>query len=387
MSRKMMLIIFTLVSISALLLSLVFAGATVAYRVNYKGKTIATVLNTAQFENAAVLVARSVNLSESKTHEIVEWPVFTSTLVLAGEINSSDEVAEAIIENTDEIVRATALSVNGEIVACTADDGIYALLEQSRNRFNTIAEGVVSYFADEVTLTESYHLSEELTDMADIKAIVEALPVVSTLTVSCDTAIPYKNITRENPNMQRGDSRVITKGVNGVMRKSEIITYNNGVETSRTVTDSTVVTPAVDRVVEMGTAKRVVSGQKTVAGLTFPLPSGAWQVSAYYGDGRNHQAVDLRAPAGTSIYAAMSGTVVSAGWDGNYGKAIVIDHGNGIKTRYAHEKDIFVKCGDTVSAGEVIGTVGKTGNATGNHLHFEIIVNGTRINPEASLGL
>ncbi len=382
-----MLALFALVSISALILSLLFAGATIAYRVNYRGKTIATVLNTAQFENAAVLVARSVNLSESKTQEIVEWPVFTSTLVLSDEINSSDEVAEAIIENTDEIIRATALSVNGEVVACTTDDAVYSILEQRRNRFNAVAEGAVSQFADEIILTENYHLTDEITDISEIKNIIDALPVITTLTVSYDTAIPYKNITVENSAMQRGDSRVITKGVNGILRKSEIITYNNGVEASRTTTESAVVSEPVDRVVEMGTAKRVVSGNKTVAGLTFPLPSGAWEVSAYYGDGRNHQAVDLRAPAGTSIYAAMSGTVVSAGWDGNYGKSIVIDHGNGIKTRYAHEQEIFVKRGDTVSAGEVIGTVGRTGNATGNHLHFEILVNGTRINPEASLGL
>lgn len=95
-----------------------------------------------------------------------------------------------------------------------------------------------------------------------------------------------------------------------------------------------------------------------------------------------HTGLDIAAPRGTKISAAASGTVVFAGTKGSFGKMIVISHGNGVQTYYAHCSSLLVSKGDTVKQGQAIAKVGKTGNATGNHLHFEVRVNGQSYNPQ-----
>lgn len=95
-----------------------------------------------------------------------------------------------------------------------------------------------------------------------------------------------------------------------------------------------------------------------------------------------HTGLDIAAPRGTKISAAASGTVVFAGTKGSFGKMVVISHGNGVQTYYAHCSSLLVSKGDTVKQGQAIAKVGKTGNATGNHLHFEVRVNGQSYNPQ-----
>lgn len=95
----------------------------------------------------------------------------------------------------------------------------------------------------------------------------------------------------------------------------------------------------------------------------------------------NHTGVDFAAYYGTKIKAFQSGKVIRASWNGGYGKCIDVQHSNGLVTRYAHCSSFNVSVGDTVKQGQVIGFVGSTGNSTGNHLHFEIIINGVYYNP------
>jgi murein DD-endopeptidase MepM/ murein hydrolase activator NlpD len=96
--------------------------------------------------------------------------------------------------------------------------------------------------------------------------------------------------------------------------------------------------------------------------------------------GRMHQGIDISAPAGTTIRAVAAGTVIYAGWMGGYGNLTVIDHGNGLATAYAHQSAIYVG-GGSVSQGTAIGAVGCTGSCTGNHLHFEVRINGNAVDP------
>ena len=100
------------------------------------------------------------------------------------------------------------------------------------------------------------------------------------------------------------------------------------------------------------------------------------------GQQKTHTGIDIASNQGTSIYAADGGTVTLASWNGGYGNCVMIDHGNGYVTLYGHMSSIAVSQGQAVSQGETIGYVGSTGKSTGPHLHFEVLKNGTRIDPE-----
>ena len=98
-----------------------------------------------------------------------------------------------------------------------------------------------------------------------------------------------------------------------------------------------------------------------------------------------HTGTDIACPQGTPIKAVASGTVTFAGWSGSYGQIIKISHGNGVETWYAHCSELYGTVGQQVNAGDVIAAVGSTGNSTGNHLHLEIRLNGSPLNPQRYL--
>lgn len=104
------------------------------------------------------------------------------------------------------------------------------------------------------------------------------------------------------------------------------------------------------------------------------------------GEGAFHSGIDLTAPIGTEVRATADGTVEAVGFSGNYGKRIIIDHGNGVETRYAHLSEFHVVPGQEVRRSEVIGLSGATGRVTGPHLHYEVRVAGTPVNPFKYLG-
>jgi LysM repeat protein len=119
---------------------------------------------------------------------------------------------------------------------------------------------------------------------------------------------------------------------------------------------------------------------KPVPGNMMNWPTEGHRITQYYS--WRHTAVDIANKTGTPIYAADAGVVEYAGWNsGGYGNEIVIDHGGGKKTRYAHLSKFFVAAGDKVEKGKNIAAMGSTGNSTGPHLHFEVIINGIKQNP------
>jgi murein DD-endopeptidase MepM/ murein hydrolase activator NlpD len=97
--------------------------------------------------------------------------------------------------------------------------------------------------------------------------------------------------------------------------------------------------------------------------------------------GRMHEGIDIGVGYGTPIHAAAAGTVIYCGWMEGYGNLVVIDHGGGLATAYGHQSSIAVGCGQTVAQGDVIGYVGCTGHCFGPHLHFEVRINGTPVDP------
>ncbi len=202
--------------------------------------------------------------------------------------------------------------------------------------------------------------------------------------------IPYGTTNVEDSRYYKGYQVTLSAGVNGKQEVTADVTYIDGEEVSENRIGAPVVLQEpVNARVMVGTMPILTylpSGENSSDSFMWPVKGG--KVSAglygYYG----HTGMDIAAPAGTEIRASKDGQVTYATnysiWP--YGKSVVISHGNGVITRYAHCSSVFVTYGQYVRQGDLIGLVGRTGNATGNHCHFEIRINGAIMNPANYIG-
>jgi len=131
-------------------------------------------------------------------------------------------------------------------------------------------------------------------------------------------------------------------------------------------------------------------GSSSASGFQWPVRGSVssgfgYRIHPIYGTRRLHTGLDISGGFGTPIAAAKGGTVIDARYRGGYGNAVVISHGGGITTLYAHQSTMNVSSGQQVSKGDIIGWVGSTGASTGPHLHFEVRVNGSPVNPRPYL--
>ena len=120
----------------------------------------------------------------------------------------------------------------------------------------------------------------------------------------------------------------------------------------------------------------------------WPVPYDVARISSVFGAPRGssrHKGVDLTAPKGTKVRTTADGRVSFAGRSGDFGRLVIVEHSGGYETRYAHLKSIEVKKGGKLKRGAILGTVGKSGNATGFHLHYEVRLQGTAVNPKSYL--
>ena len=158
-----------------------------------------------------------------------------------------------------------------------------------------------------------------------------------------------------------------------------VVTFENDKEVSTEIIKEEVTYQAVAKVVERGTKipptyiKPISGGRLT---SNFGRRSRPTKGASTY-----HKGIDWATPTGTAVYASCGGTVVKAGWGSGYGYVVYIDHPDGRQTRYGHLSKVLVSVGQTVSQGQKIALSGNTGVSTGPHVHFEILINGTQVNP------
>ncbi|KAA0546175.1 peptidoglycan DD-metalloendopeptidase family protein [Bacillus sp. BGMRC 2118] len=191
-------------------------------------------------------------------------------------------------------------------------------------------------------------------------------------------SISFSREVVENKEMFKGDKKVKQQGQNGEKLVNSLITKVNGQVSTHEVVSSEIVKQPVNEIIEKGT-KVIPSRGSGVLGW----PAVGGYISSEMGQrwGRLHKGIDIARPSNRSILAADNGTVVSAGYDGAYGNRIVINHNNGLKTTYSHLASLSVSAGQTVTKGQSIGVMGRTGSSTGIHLHFEVYYNGSLVNP------
>lgn len=193
-----------------------------------------------------------------------------------------------------------------------------------------------------------------------------------------DVVLDYAIEMKTNDTMYRGDSKVIQAGEEGLKKVTYQIIKENGVETEKKILNEEVLKEPVSKIIEKGTKVKPDRGSGS-----FIWPTNGGSITSGYGPrwGRKHEGIDIAGVSNRSIKAADNGRVVSAGWKGNYGNCVIIDHGNGYRTLYGHMSSISVAVGDVVEQGEKLGVMGSTGDSTGVHLHFEVLKNGVNRNP------
>ncbi len=157
---------------------------------------------------------------------------------------------------------------------------------------------------------------------------------------------------------------------------NDIVDRNKPVYTPKT----TITTKKAATTSTNATASANIANQASIQGGIWPTVSH--YISSYYGWrwGTIHSGTDIAGKSGDPIYAYKSGLVTFAGWGGDYGNLVKVDHGNGISTWYGHCSKLLVAAGTEVAQGQTIALMGTTGNSTGNHLHFEVRINGVHVN-------
>ena len=220
----------------------------------------------------------------------------------------------------------------------------------------------------------------------NVKEEVPFLSVKTVDTLTYDEAIECTVREVQDDSMYQGDSKVLDAGIPGVQTVTADVTYVNGKEQERNVTNTVVVQEATEKVIAVGTKAR----PSWMPNGYFIWPVNGRITSSFgyrsiFGTYSYHSGIDIAVPYGTSVKAADGGTVTWSGYKGSYGYLVIIDHGNGKQTYYGHNSSLVVSAGDKVYQGQVIAKAGSTGRSTGTHCHFEVKISGTSVNPRSYL--
>lgn len=253
-------------------------------------------------------------------------------------------------------------------------------------------------FARNPSLKENIYVGQKILLENDVNFV----QVQITKTETHTETIKYSTVKVNTDTLYIGDKKTVVKGQNGEQLVTELVTYVDGVRVSSKEVSRVTTKEAVDEKIQVGTKRNNYYGSSggnynfSYSGAKFCWPGvGATVISSRYGKRALngwHNGIDLCRPGGSMgapVVAAESGKVIYTGYQSMGGNVIMIDHGNGITTLYAHLKagSTRVKPGQYVSRGQQIAQIGATGYVTGAHLHFEVRVNGNRVNPAPYLGI
>jgi murein DD-endopeptidase MepM/ murein hydrolase activator NlpD len=190
--------------------------------------------------------------------------------------------------------------------------------------------------------------------------------------------VNYQKEVVEDAKMFKGDTKTQQTGKKGINGVIYVTSEQNGKIVKKEAVKTEVLQKPVKEIIVKGT--KVVPSR---GNGSFIWPTNGGYVSSQQGYrwSKMHKGIDIARPSNYTIKAADNGVVVSAGYDGGYGNKVIIDHQNGYRTVYAHLASISVSPGQTVAGGSKIGVMGRTGNSTGIHLHFEVYKNGRLLDP------
>lgn len=378
-------------------------GKVFAIRVMYGNSTVGYIENQQVYNDSKDII--SAMLSDEKEYsELLSEISFSMQRVEPAYLSNAHMISEAVLTNANRTYkRACGIYIDGEFL-CAIDNESDAV-----SVFNSLLEpyeknadsNTTVGFVEEIEYVQGYYPegSEDLWDSGELKEYLTSStsPVrVKVMKTSTRTeTLKYETIKKNTSTLYKGTKKTAQKGKNGKVQITELITYIDSKKAYTGVVSQVVTKKATDEIVLIGT-KSNSSASSYTPSRSFIWPTkGANAISSRFGyrsasiSGWSfHGGIDIvlgyGSSAGIPVIASASGTVVTAysGWSG-YGHTVVIDHGNGIKTRYAHmyPGSIAVRVGQKVYQGQQIGRIGSTGNSTGPHLHFEVLVGGNKVNP------
>lgn len=324
-----------------------------------EGQKVLDQLKEEATANLGDAVVKSVDFQEEVSLE--------ADNVKVSEIQSSNEILDEIKAGKEEV--KTHVVEEGESFWMIANNNDLSVDELQKLNSDIVPEKL--QIGQEISLTKLEPL----------------VSVVVTKEVTVEETIAHSTEYKDTSKLLKGESKVVTKGSDGKKKVTYEVKEANGATLEKEVVKEVVVAEPVTEVVNKGTGSIQISSRSASSysggngTLSWPLSNN--KITSPYGTRSRgfHSGIDLVAKTGTPVYASAGGKVVLSSWYYGYGNCIVVDHGNGLKTRYAHLSGFNVKVGDTVSRGQQIGRSGNTGNSTGPHLHFEVIVNGSTKNP------
>ncbi len=229
-------------------------------------------------------------------------------------------------------------------------------------------------------------LSEvEQGDKVSIRTEVNPVSIKMVETGKMKEIIEFETVKKDSDDYYKGDTYTKQEGIDGVQIFEGTLTKVGGEITKRDTKNIEVIKEKQDKIILIGTKER----PKTAPTGTYAMPIYTYTLTSNFGYrwGRLHSGIDMGASTGTPIYATDGGTVVRSGWYAGYGLCVDIDHENGRLSRYGHCSKLLVNVGDKVYQGQNICLVGNTGHSFGSHLHFEIRLNDTPVDPRPILGI
>lgn len=428
-------------SAAAVISILIFMQShTVALEVTVDGKTVSYVNNEKEFSNAVTAVEKNLAETLGENYCMYTAPeyrfVFINKNKLADEENLYAQAYRAV---TEEIGHHYGLYVDGELVAAAESKStIETVLNELKAPFETGVENERVEFVSNVEVRTGLFSPGTMVDTNELRAMFEGstdpqyytieeddylsdiiektgvsrqmiyylnpelderrlipgrkllisepdiyLGVKVVRTSIYEEDINYSTVRIEDDSLYVNQTKVKTAGKKGSKTITAEITYIDGVKTETRIISSVVTKEPVTRELYVGTKEYPASFSSLAGSGAFIRPISGGYTSCAYGGYRGHVGVDLTMSGayGKPVYASAGGTVISAGWSGGYGKMVKIQHSNGYVTYYAHMSSIKVSVGETVVQGQQIGAIGSTGNSTGPHLHFELRINGSPVNP------
>lgn len=292
---------------------------------------------------------------------------------------------ESFMDFQDVVNKLSGVQQAEKIYKVQAGDTLWAIAQKNDLTFKELCALNTNFKGAPLTETSNIQEGDELIVTKEEATLEVRITKVETR----QEEIPYSTETTESKDLNKGVTRTTQEGENGLRNVTMRNVYDtNGALLEQTILSTETVKEPVNKKVVVGTKKASTGGAKYITGsgrFLWPVPNYKY-CSRWYSSG--HKGVDICAAAGTPIYATASGTVTKAGYERagagrGYGYSVIISHGSGYTSVYAHCLSLTVHAGQSVKQGQLIGYVGSTGRSSGNHCHFEIRLNGSYIPPQS----